>query len=382
VNAQLRLLDLPRYRLAASPTLAPFLKWPGGKSQELPAIAAAAPALTGRYIDPFVGGGSVLLAVPEDVEAWVNDAAEDLIELYRAAADERGSFRDAVSGVAGAWDALASFADVYRTLSEVFLGGSSGLEPVFAARLSRAFKRALDKAGSGLDDAFAARLSKDLPSKFDRMRRIQTAVGQTLSNPDLLANIEGAIRAAFYMSMRARYNRARLLGIRNDIRLADFFFLREFAYAAMFRFNSRGEFNVPYGGITYNRKSLADKLDILFSPDMLGRLQNTTWRCADFELFLRETAPVRSDFVFIDPPYDSDFSDYDNLPFGSSDQERLQRVLEGLSASVMIVIKDTPMIRRLYRSDRWRMAEADKTYMWTIKSRNDRETTHLTITNY
>jgi len=173
-----------------------------------------------------------------------------------------------------------------------------------------------------------------------------------------------------------------LLGTRSDIRLADFFFLREFAYAAMFRFNSRGEFNVPYGGITYNGKSLSDKLDILFSSGMLGRLQNTTWRCADFELFLREAAPVRSDFVFIDPPYDSDFSDYDNLPFGSSDQERLQRVLEGLSASVMIVIKDTPMIRRLYRSDRWRMAEADKTYMWTIKSRNDRETTHLTITNY
>jgi hypothetical protein len=48
----------------------------------------------------------------------------------------------------------------------------------------------------------------------------------------------------------------------------------------------------------------------------------------------------------------------------------------------MVVIKDTPMIRRLYRSDRWRVESADKTYMWTIKSRNDRETTHLTITNY
>jgi DNA adenine methylase len=382
VTAQPRLLDLPGYRLAASPILAPFLKWPGGKSQELPAIAAAAPELTGRYIDPFVGGGSVLLAVPEDVEGWVNDAAEDLIELYRAAAEERWTFRAAVSGVARAWDGLGAFDEVYRTLAGEFLGGSSGLETVPAASRSEAFKRVLDTAGPGLDDAFAARLSKDLPSKFDRMRRIQTAVGRTLSDPDLLANVEGAVRAAFYMSIRARYNRARLLGTRSDIRLADFFFLREFAYAAMFRFNSRGEFNVPYGGITYNGKSLSDKLDILFSSGMLGRLQNTTWRCADFELFLREAAPVRSDFVFIDPPYDSDFSDYDNLPFGGSDQERLQRVVEGLSASVMIVIKDTPMIRRLYRSDRWRVAEADKTYMWTIKSRNDREVTHLTITNY
>ena len=166
------------------------------------------------------------------------------------------------------------------------------------------------------------------------------------------------------------------------MRLADFFFLREFAYAAMFRFNSRGEFNVPYGGVSYNRKTLTDKVNILFGASMLGRLQNTTWRCEDFEPFLQEADPVRSDFVFIDPPYDSDFSDYDNMPFGGSDQERLQRALESLSASVMVVIKDTPMIRRLYRSDRWRIESADKTYMWTIKSRNDRETSHLTITNY
>ena len=99
-------------------------------------------------------------------------------------------------------------------------------------------------------------------------------------------------------------------------------------------------------------------------------------------MFLQEADPNGSDFLFIDPPYDSDFSDYDNLPFGGSDQERLQQVLEGSSANVMVVIKDTPMIRRLYRSDRWRVESADKTYMWTIKSRNDRETTHLTITNY
>jgi DNA adenine methylase len=184
------------------------------------------------------------------------------------------------------------------------------------------------------------------------------------------------------MSIRARYNRSRLSKSWSETRLADFFFLREFTYAAMFRFNSRGEFNVPYGGVSYNRKSLGDKLEILFGSAMLERLRNTTWRCGDFEAFLKEADPKGPDFLFIDPPYDSDFSDYDNLPFGSRDQERLQHVLEGLTANVMVVIKDTPMIRRLYSSDRWRVESADKTYMWTIKSRNDREASHLTITNF
>ena len=382
MNAQLRILDLPIYCLERSPSLTPFLKWPGGKSQELSAIAAATPPLTGRFIDPFVGGGSVLLAVPVEVDAWVNDAAADLIELYRAAAEERPAFRDAAEGVARAWDALRSFEGVYRAVADEFLDGSSGLGAVSAVGRSPSLGLALALAGPGLEDAFAARLAKDLPSKFDRMRKIQLALGRKLSDPDLLANVEGAVRAALYMSIRARYNRARLSETWNEIRLADFLFLREFAYAAMFRFNSRGEFNVPYGGVTYNRKSFVDKLDILFSAGMLGRLRNTTWRCGDFELFLREAAPAGSDFVFVDPPYDSDFSDYDNLPFGSRDQERLQQVLEGLSARVMVVIKDTPMIRRLYGSDRWRVESADKTYMWTIKSRNDRDATHLTITNY
>jgi DNA adenine methylase len=382
VNAQLRLLDLPVHRIAESPALTPFLKWPGGKSQELAAIARAAPPLTGRFIDPFVGGGSVLLAVPEGIEAWANDAAEDLIELYRAAAEERWAFRHAAEGVAEAWDALRSFEELYRALADDFLDGSSGLAAVAIGSRTRDLEPALALAGPGLDVVFRTRLAKDLPAKFHRMRKIQVALDRKLSDSDLLDNVEGAVRAAFYMSIRARYNRSRLSETWSETRLADFFFLREFTYAAMFRFNSRGEFNVPYGGVSYNRKSLGDKLEILFGSAMLERLRNTTWRCGDFEAFLEEADPKGPDFLFIDPPYDSDFSDYDNLPFGGSDQERLQQVLEGSSANVMVVIKDTPMIRRLYRSDRWRVESADKTYMWTIKSRNDRETTHLTITNY
>ncbi len=374
--------DAARPSLSASPDLVPFLKWPGGKTQELPAIADIAPALTGRYIDPFVGGGSVLLAVPEKVEAWANDAAEDLIELYRAAAERRDAFRDAAWGLARAWEQLGSLVDVYTDLAEAFVVGA--LEPPPAATVGgmSAFKCVLDLAGPGLEETFLTRLSKDLPWKFQRMRNIQTSVGRLLSSEDLLGNVEGAVRAAFYMAVRARYNSTRLLGCRDDIRLADFFFLREFAYAAMFRFNARGEFNVPYGGISYNRKSFAGKVDLLFSPEMLKRLQNTMWRCSDFELFLREAAPASSDLVFVDPPYDSEFSDYDNRSFGRSDQERLKETLEALSASVMIVIKDTPMIRSLYRPDRWQVTESDKTYLWTIKSRNDRVATHLTITNY
>jgi hypothetical protein len=50
--------------------------------------------------------------------------------------------------------------------------------------------------------------------------------------------------------------------------------------------------------------------------------------------------------------------------------------------SVTVVIKDTPSMRLLYGSANWQIVESAKTYMWTIKSRNDREATHLMITSY
>lgn len=368
-------------RIQGSPLLTPFLKWPGGKSQELPAIAAVAPPLTGRLIDPFVGGGAVLLATPSEVPAWANDLSADLIRLYAAASEGDVASRRAIGGVASSWDAFGAQVETFKGLAVAFLSEDAQEAAEVLARSSARLQSILAASGPNLAEVFTSRLSKDLPLKFARMRKIQSEAG-TLPDGDLLDNVEGAIRAAFYMAVRARYNAARLADEWGPFRTADFFFLREFSYAAMFRFNSRDQFNVPYGGISYNRKSLADKAALLFGRNMVARLSNTEWRCQDFELFLSAAAPSTNDFVFIDPPYDSDFSEYDNKPFVSRDQERLQRVLERLPSRVMFVVKDTPLMRALYSSDRWRTVEAEKLYMWTIKSRNDRGTTHLTITNY
>jgi DNA adenine methylase len=380
--AQLALRGLTEPRLESSARLDPFVKWPGGKSDELPAIAAAAPPLTGRLIDPFVGGGAVLLATPVEIPAWANDACADLVRLYTAASGSDSDARAALDALASAWDGFSDLTEFYEELANAFRAGDGRSVAVILSAHARSYLDLVSWAGPGLTATYASRLERDLPAKFRRMRRVQAQVGFLLSAPDLLANIEGAVRAAFYMAVRRRYNEARLADRWDAWRSTDFLFLREFAYAAMFRFNARAEFNVPYGGVSYNRKSLTDKVRLMFSEAMVERLAATEWRCLDFEPFLAEASPTANDFVFIDPPYDSDFSAYDNLPFGWREQERLRRVLERLSARVMVVIKDTPTIRRLYGSDRWRISEATKTYMWTIKSRNDRSATHLTITSY
>ena len=374
-------LFMPR-RLETRPLVTPFLKWPGGKSQELPAIAAVAPPLTGRLIDPFVGGGAILFAAPPDVPAWANDACPDLVGLYTSAAARDDAVIAAIAGVAGAWEGFSTVPELYEDLADAFLRDSRAAAVASLDRHRVSLHGLTDRAGPQITVFFELRVEKELLAKFDRMRGVQRRVGRTLSRPDLLANIEGSLRSSFYMSIRSRYNSARLAAVLDAFRLADFFFLREFAYAAMFRFNARDEFNVPYGGVTYNRKTLSGKADLLFGDAARARLSNTTFQCQDFEPFLTDAHVTAEDFVFVDPPYDSEFSDYDNRPFASSDQRRLADLLSRVPAKVMVVIKDTPAIRALYSSGRWHVLEAEKTYAWTIKSRNDRAATHLTITNY
>lgn len=59
----------------------PFLKWAGGKSQLLDKILARRPVEYNRYVEPMVGAGAVLFALP-DHPALINDLNAELINTY------------------------------------------------------------------------------------------------------------------------------------------------------------------------------------------------------------------------------------------------------------------------------------------------------------
>ena len=73
----------------------PFLKWAGGKSQLIDAIAENLPqnfTTFDTYIEPFVGSGAVLFWLlnnyPNIKRAVINDVNEDLINTYRVIASD------------------------------------------------------------------------------------------------------------------------------------------------------------------------------------------------------------------------------------------------------------------------------------------------------
>jgi len=151
----------------------------------------------------------------------------------------------------------------------------------------------------------------------------------------------------------------------------------------MFRYNDDGDFNVPYGGISYNRKSLANALEYYRSEPLQDLFSKTTIENLDFEEFFKLHQPQENDFVFLDPPYDSEFSTYAQNDFGREDQKRLAHYLiNECRAKWMMVIKATPFILSLYENHGLTMKTFDKTYQVSFMNRNDKDVKHLIITNY
>lgn len=62
-----------------------FLRYPGGKGRQLSFLTKFLPkkeGITGRYLEPFVGGGSVFLYL-QPRTALISDLNKDLVELYK-----------------------------------------------------------------------------------------------------------------------------------------------------------------------------------------------------------------------------------------------------------------------------------------------------------
>ena len=107
-------------------------------------------------------------------------------------------------------------------------------------------------------DNFINEIVKNLISKMNRMYKIEKQKAK-MNEKDTLDNIECAFKGAFYMHFRHLYNEYENLNISTSFYTAIFYFIREFCYASMFRYNKSGKFNVPYGGISYNRKEFIKK---------------------------------------------------------------------------------------------------------------------------
>ncbi len=154
-----------------------------------------------------------------------------------------------------------------------------------------------------------------------------------------------------------------------------YFFINKTAYSGMIRYNSRGEFNVPYGRYANLNTSLVTQLHNKL-------LANTEIYNLDYtEIFKMAT---EDDFMFLDPPYDCVFSDYGNAAhkdgFNEKNHIELANQYKTLKCKALMVIGRTPLTEKLYGN--YIVDEYGKSYSVNIRNRFKSEASHILISNY
>src|SRR5262249_46907165 len=152
-------------------------------------------------------------------------------------------------------------------------------------------------------------------------------------------------------------------------------------FNGLYRVNSKGRFNVPFGH--YKNPKICDASNL---RAVSNALQNTPVHCAPFEVTL--TKAQKGDFVYLDPPYQpisatSNFTGYTKGSFGWDDQTRLASVYRQLperGCFVMLSNSDNELIRDLYSDYRITVVHANR----AINCKGDRRgrINELLILNY
>lgn len=371
--------------------LRPIIKWTGGKYDEFALFAAHIPKFE-RYIEPFFGGGGVFFALQPSVKSFVNDKSTDLINFYKQIGNN--DFKNEIFKYADAWDELAKVNEfLWQKSAKLYSDYINN--KIEAAELSDKIAeilienldsyKLLNDLNFIIDRAlFQKMLLFSIADKARRIKRICEKEGRDFNLNELKDHFETGIRSGTYLFFRTVLNKnfTNELKLSNAKTAANWYFVREFCYGSMFRFNAKGEFNIPYGGIAYNKKNFRLKAENIFNKAITNLFKQTEIFNLDFEAFLKKIKLQETDFIFLDPPYDSEFSEYDQSAFTQNDQKRLANLLIATKSKWMVVIKETTFIRDIYTHPLVKIATFDKNYTYNVRGRNNRDAKHLIITNY
>lgn len=161
----------------------------------------------------------------------------------------------------------------------------------------------------------------------------------------------------FYLQIRGLDRQQGFAELPLTFRAARFIYLNRLGFNGLYRENSKGYFNVPFGRQMSKDFVMEDRLrkinHFLNFRDENGVLLNTLI-CGDFESLF--TMANFGDAMYADPPYDpvsstSSFVGYQHSGFGNVDQIRLRDVaLDAVNRGVRVVLSnnDTEFIRDIY----------------------------------
>lgn len=194
---------------------------------------------------------------------------------------------------------------------------------------------------------------------FDLINVYQNIKDDVYELIDRSSEMDLATDPETYYKNRARFNELKLNAGKSHDELLErailMIYLNHTGYSGMYRENSQGLFNIPYGN--YRNPTIIDEDNLL---TISRAFENVEFKVGDFQQILKYRRFKPNDFVYLDPPYMTDeegkgFTSYTKSGFGESDQQRLAECFKRLSdrdVKVMLSNSSSSKIEELYRDIR------------------------------
>ena len=197
----------------------------------------------------------------------------------------------------------------------------------------------------------------------------------------LLNKYEANHSEEFYYEIRNMDKEKSFSRISDYKKAARTLYLNKSCFNGLYRVNKKGEFNVPFNKNkkvnTYDGENLLTIHYFLTNNDI-------KIECLDFEESVKTAK--KGDFVYFDPPYDSDtstFNSYTEEGFGKEEQRRLAQTFKELDSRgvyVMLSNHNTILVNELYKDYNIHIIEAKRSINSKGSKRGNVE--EVIITNY
>lgn len=185
----------------------------------------------------------------------------------------------------------------------------------------------------------------------------------------------------YYYKYRELFNR---LDESTPEKAALLIFLNKTGYNGMYRENSNGKLNIPFGG--HPRRDIRSLFDTKNLYEVSDRLQNANLTSDSFINTVNNAK--KGDFLYLDPPYipisaTSNFTEYTKHIFGLEDQRKVRDIFTELTRRgcfVLLSNSDHPVIRDLYK--KFEIIEVMASRSLNCKSSGRGKIVELLIKNY
>ena len=156
----------------------------------------------------------------------------------------------------------------------------------------------------------------------------------------------------FYKMRELDRDKKKYNNLSNVLKASRILYLNKTCYNGLFRVNSSGEFNTPFG--RYKNPNIVNE-STLRAVHAYFKKSDITFKSEDYEKTINSLK--KGTFVYLDPPYDpvsdtSSFTGYNKGGFNKKEQERLKKCCDSLDdkgIKFLLSNSATDFIKRLYK---------------------------------